>query len=200
MKWISGGENMKRITTLAAASLLAMSGAASAIGGDLATQPIELEALQVGTGDNGFGMEPNEYQMQTGQSYRLKIQAVGWHECNWQAPRFFQNAWLRKIEAGNMEIKVAQLNELEMDQNSNRGSRIDGRKEEKTSPTPLEVPNAPPSISRPVHATRRGGQSAFFHHRSRTRTTAMFRPFSDSLLRFDFSSMRAYPVCDHSDR
>lgn len=106
---------MKRITTLAAASLLAMSGAASAIGGDLATQPIELEALQVGTGDNGFGMEPNEYQMQTGQSYRLKIQAVGWHECNWQAPRFFQNAWLRKIEAGNMEIKVAQLNELEMD-------------------------------------------------------------------------------------
>jgi len=107
--------DMTRITTLAAASLLAFGGAAHAIGGDLASLPIELEALEVGTGDNGFGMTPNEYQMQTGQSYRLTIKAVGWHECNWQAPRFFQNAWLRKIEAGNMEIKVAQLNELEMD-------------------------------------------------------------------------------------
>lgn len=106
---------MTRIATLAAASALALGSAAFAAGGDLATQPIELEALQVGTGDNGFGMEPNEFHMQTGQAYRLKIQAVGWHECNWQAPRFFQNAWLRKIEAGNMEIKVAQLNELEMD-------------------------------------------------------------------------------------
>ncbi|PZX40675.1 putative cupredoxin-like copper-binding protein [Roseinatronobacter thiooxidans] len=105
---------MIRITTLAAASLLAFGGAAHAIGGDLSSLPEALE-LQVGTGDNGFGMEPSEFQMQTGQAYRLKVQAVGWHECNWQAPRFFQNAWLRKIEAGNMEIKVAQLNELEMD-------------------------------------------------------------------------------------
>lgn len=106
---------MIRITTLAAASLIAFSGAAHAVGGDLASLPVELEALQVGTGDNGFGMEPAEIRMQTGQAYRMKIEAVGWHECNWQAPRFFQNAWLRKIEAGNMEIKVAQLNELEMD-------------------------------------------------------------------------------------
>jgi uncharacterized cupredoxin-like copper-binding protein len=106
---------MTRIAIFAAASVLALGGAAHAAGGDLATQPIELEALQVGTGDNGFGMEPNEYRMQTGQSYRLTIQAVGWHECNWEAPSFFKNTWLRKIEAGNMEIKVAQLNELEMD-------------------------------------------------------------------------------------
>jgi len=105
---------MKRITTLAAASLLALSGAAHAIGGDLASLPEPLE-LQVGTGDNGFGMEPNEFQMQTGQSYRLTIQAVGWHECNWEAPSFFKNTWIRKIEAGNMEIKVAYLYELEMD-------------------------------------------------------------------------------------
>ncbi len=105
---------MKRITTLAAAGLLALTGTAHAIGGDLASLPEALE-LKVGTGDNGFGMEPNEFQMQTGQAYRLTVQAVGWHECNWEAPRFFQNVWLRKIEAGNMEIKVAQLNELEMD-------------------------------------------------------------------------------------
>ena len=105
---------MKRITTLAAASLLAMSGAAHAIGGDLASLPEALE-LKVGTGDNGFGMEPNEFQMQTGQAYRLTVQAVGWHECNWEAPSFFKNTWIRKIEAGNMEIKVAYLYELEMD-------------------------------------------------------------------------------------
>ncbi|TVP72910.1 MAG: copper-binding protein [Rhodobacteraceae bacterium] len=105
---------MKRITTLAAASLLALTGTAHATGGDLASLPEALE-LKVGTGDNGFGMEPNEFQMQTGQSYRLTVQAVGWHECNWEAPSFFKNTWIRKIEAGNMEIKVAYLYELEMD-------------------------------------------------------------------------------------
>ena len=105
---------MTRVITLAAATLLGLSGAAHAVGGDLASLPVPLE-LQVGTGDNGFGMEPNEFQMQTGQAYRLTIQAVGWHECNWEAPSFFKNTWIRKIEAGNMEIKVAYLYELEMD-------------------------------------------------------------------------------------
>ncbi|MFU8899546.1 MAG: hypothetical protein ACNA7L_11670 [Roseinatronobacter sp.] len=106
---------MTRITTLAAASLLAFGGAAHAAGGDLASVPVALEALEIGQGDNGFGVSVSEYQMQTGQAYRLTLRAVGWHECNWEAPAFFKNAWLRKIEAGNMEIKVAQLNELEMD-------------------------------------------------------------------------------------
>ncbi|MCC5968061.1 MAG: hypothetical protein JJU24_18245 [Natronohydrobacter sp.] len=105
---------MTRAITLATAALLGLSGAAHAAGGDLASLPIPLE-LQVGTGDNGFGMEPNEFQMQTGQAYRLTVQAVGWHECNWEAPSFFKNTWIRKIEAGNMEIKVAYLYELEMD-------------------------------------------------------------------------------------
>ncbi len=105
---------MKYIAPLAAASLLALTGPAYSIGGDLASLAEPLE-LQVGTGDNGFGMEPNEFQMQTGQAYRLTVQAVGWHECNWEAPSFFKNTWIRKIEAGNMEIKVAYLYELEMD-------------------------------------------------------------------------------------
>lgn len=106
---------MTRIPPLAAAALLALTGAAHAIGGDLATQPEQLETLQIGMGDNGFGVSVSEYQMQTGQAYRLKIEAVGWHECNWEAPGFFKNAWLRKIEAGGMEIKVPYLYELEMD-------------------------------------------------------------------------------------
>jgi uncharacterized cupredoxin-like copper-binding protein len=111
-------KDMNQIAIIAAAtSLLALSSAAHAAGGDLATQPVVLDTLEVGTGDNGFGMEPGEFQMQTGQAYHLNIKAVGWHECNWEAPSFFKNAWLRKIEAGGMEIKVAQLNELEMDSN-----------------------------------------------------------------------------------
>lgn len=105
---------MTRTLSLAAASLLALTATAHAIGGDLSSLPVEYE-LEVGTGDNGFGMEPTEFAMQTGQAYRLRVKAVGWHECNWEAPSFFKNAWVRKIEAGNMEIKVAQLNELEMD-------------------------------------------------------------------------------------
>ncbi len=105
---------MTRMTTFAAAALLALPGVAHAAGGDLATLPESLE-MQVGTGDNGFGIEPNEFQMRTGQAYRMTIQAVGWHECNWEAPSFFKNTWIRKIEAGGMEIKVAYLYELEMD-------------------------------------------------------------------------------------
>lgn len=105
---------MTRTTILAAASLLALTGTAHAIGGDLSSLPEELGTLEVGTGDNGFGMSVSEYRMTTGKAYHLNIQSVGWHECSWEAPSFFKNAWLRKIEAGGMEIKVAQLNELEM--------------------------------------------------------------------------------------
>lgn len=101
------------------AALTAMAAAiapltAHAIGGDLATQPVALETLEIGQGDSGFGVSVTEYRLQTGQAYSLQINAVGWHECNWEAPSFFRNAWLRKIEAGGMEIKVPSLNELEM--------------------------------------------------------------------------------------
>lgn len=100
--------------TIAAAALLGASLSAHAIGGDLATTPIALDTLEIGQGDSGFGVSVTEYQMQTGQAYSLQINAVGWHECNWEAPSFFKNAWIRKIEAGGMEIKVSSLNELEM--------------------------------------------------------------------------------------
>ncbi|MGP9805132.1 hypothetical protein [Paracoccus sp. NSM] len=100
--------------TIAAAALLGTSLSVHAAGGDLATQPIALDRLEIGQGDTGFGVSVSEYQMQTGQAYSLQINAVGWHECNWEAPSFFKNAWLRKIEAGGMEIKVPSLNELEM--------------------------------------------------------------------------------------
>lgn len=106
---------MTRIPTLAAAALLALPGVAHAVGGDLATLPETLETLEIGQGDNGFGVSVSEYHMQTGQAYRLTIEAVGWHECNWEALDFFKNTWIRKIEAGGMEIKMAFLYELEMD-------------------------------------------------------------------------------------
>jgi uncharacterized cupredoxin-like copper-binding protein len=100
---------------LLTAAFVVTASMAHAVGGDLATLPEQLETLEIGQGDNGYGVSQTEYQMQTGQAYRLMIRAVGWHECNWQATSFFRNAWLRKIEAGGMEIKVSGLNELEMD-------------------------------------------------------------------------------------
>lgn len=99
---------------VAACAALTLSVPAHAAG-DLATPLERLETLQIGLGDNGFGVSQEEYVMETGTAYRLMIEAVGYHECNWEAPSFFKNVWLRKIEAGGMEIKVAYLYELEMD-------------------------------------------------------------------------------------
>ena len=83
--------------------------------GDLAVLPERLDPIVVGTGDNALGVSVQEHHLQTGQSYRLVIEATGARECAWVAPAFFKNIWLRKIEVGTVEIKVPTVNELEFE-------------------------------------------------------------------------------------
>ena len=104
----------KTFGTTVALALLASSGAALAQGGDLSRQVEALEPLVFGGGDYGFDASVERYDIVTGTGYSLVIGSTGYHdEYAIVAPTFFRNIWLRKVEAGNVEVKASVLNELE---------------------------------------------------------------------------------------
>jgi uncharacterized cupredoxin-like copper-binding protein len=74
-----------------------------------------LEPLRFGTETDNAALEPREYRLKVGQGYRLKIQAVPGAEYAFVAPAFFRNIWIRKVEAGEVEIKSATLDEIEFE-------------------------------------------------------------------------------------
>jgi hypothetical protein len=82
--------------------------------GNLSRRPIALPTLELATGD-GFGISQTEYQIETGKAYKLEIKSTGIEECAFRADDFFRKIWLRKVEVGGLEIKTAQLNELEFE-------------------------------------------------------------------------------------
>ena len=83
--------------------------------GYLATRAIRLPDLVLGTDNTGFGLSQKEYRLETGKAYRLKIVSTGMHEYAMVAPEFFDFIWLRKVEAGGMEIKANSIYELEFE-------------------------------------------------------------------------------------
>jgi uncharacterized cupredoxin-like copper-binding protein len=109
-----------RLTRLFALSAFAGSmlfGTTQAIAeGDLTTRPEKLPDLVLGTEDDFFSMSQKQYDLETGKAYKLKIISSGMTEYAWVAPEFFQTIYLRKVEAGDMEIKAISLTELEFEQ------------------------------------------------------------------------------------
>lgn len=87
--------------------------------GDLTQRPERLDPLMLGKLTDSeildYYMEPKEYNFETGKSYRLKIQASGLKEYAFRAPGFFEAIYIRKVEAGGVEIKGLGLNELEFE-------------------------------------------------------------------------------------
>lgn len=83
--------------------------------GYLATRAEKLEPLVLGTNEIGFDVSPKQYNLRTGQAYRLLIKSSGYQEYALVAPTFFDFIWLRKIEAGGMEIKANSIYELEFE-------------------------------------------------------------------------------------
>lgn len=82
--------------------------------GNLGSRPTALPDLTIGTGENGLGVSQANYDMETGKSYSLKIISTGAKECAWVVDNgFFDKIWLRKVEAGGLEIKATSLFELE---------------------------------------------------------------------------------------
>ena len=106
----------KRWTAMA----LALAGLALAAGtvraeGDLGARGTRLDDLVVGLGESGYGVSRKDYELTTGRLYRLKIKATGAKECAWEAPQFAATIWLRKVEAGGLEIKAPTITELEFE-------------------------------------------------------------------------------------
>ena len=83
--------------------------------GDMTRRPVALPDLVLGNDDSDYFMSQTEYQLQTGQAYQLKIIASGQKEYAFQAPEFATSIFLRKIEAGGVEIKAVTLTELEFE-------------------------------------------------------------------------------------
>jgi hypothetical protein len=76
---------------------------------------VRLDTLMLGSETDSAHMAPKEYRLKSGQGYRLKIVASDQAEYALIAPALFRNIWIRKVEAGGVEIKSATLDEIEFE-------------------------------------------------------------------------------------
>lgn len=107
---------IKTIMVTGMAAAIAVSSSVAVAKGDLTRRPTKLPDLVLGTEDNRYYLSEKEYNLETGKSYKLKIISSGQTEYALQAPEFFTSIFLRKVEAGDMEIKALGLTELEFEQ------------------------------------------------------------------------------------
>ena len=107
---------VKTLSVSAIASIMAVSSVTAVAEGDLTRRPTKLPDLVLGTEDNRYQLSHKDYQLETGKSYKLKIVSSGQTEYALKAPGFFSTIFLRKIEAGDMEIKAIGITELEFEQ------------------------------------------------------------------------------------
>lgn len=83
--------------------------------GDMTRRPVALPDLVMGSDGSDYSMSQTEYQLETGQAYQLKIISNGQKEYAFQAPEFATAIYLRKVEAGGVEVKAVTLTELEFE-------------------------------------------------------------------------------------
>ncbi|MGV8842427.1 MAG: copper-binding protein [Pseudomonas sp.] len=83
--------------------------------GDLTRRGTALPDLLLGSEESDYSLSQKEYQLETGKAYQLKIIASGKKEYAFQAPEFATSIFLRKVEAGGVEIKAITLTELEFE-------------------------------------------------------------------------------------
>ena len=105
---------IKILPMLGLASVMALSGVVSAKG-DLTRKPVALPDLVMGSEESDYSFSHKSYQLETGTAYKLEIISSGLKEYALQAPEFFASIYLRKVEAGGMEIKAVSLTELEFE-------------------------------------------------------------------------------------
>lgn len=83
--------------------------------GDLTLRTQTLPPLAFGSEQSDYAVSQKRYELETGIAYRLKISSDGQKECAFQAPEFAHSIFLRKVEAGGVEIKAVTLLELEFE-------------------------------------------------------------------------------------
>ncbi len=94
---------------------LLLNAAAVQAAGDLTQRTERLPDLVMGSEESDYSLSQKEYQLETGKAYRLKLVASGRKEYAFQAPEFATSIYLRKVEAGGVEIKAVGLTELEFE-------------------------------------------------------------------------------------
>ncbi len=101
--------------TFCLASALLLLAAQADAAGYLGKRAERLPPLRIGIGDDGYGMEPKSYEIETGKGYKLKVIATGLVECELEMREFLDNVWIRQLEAGDVEFKVATISVIELD-------------------------------------------------------------------------------------
>lgn len=102
------------IALVVAASLVA--GSPARAEGYIAGKAEALPDLEIGLGESGLEKKGGDYSIVTGKGYSLKIKSTGKHECAIVAPQFFNNIYVRKVEINKVEVKLAGLIEIEMEE------------------------------------------------------------------------------------
>ena len=73
--------------------------------GDLTRKPQALPDLGRGNEESDYSFSENRYELETGTAYKRESIASGLKEYDLQATGFFASIYLRKEDAGGMEIK-----------------------------------------------------------------------------------------------
>ena len=108
--------SLLRTLSLPAVLILGMVGFDSAsAGGDLTRRTEALPDLVLGSEASDYSLSHSGYQLETGKAYQLKIISTGRKEYAFQAPELATSIYLRKVEAGGVEIKAVTLTELEFE-------------------------------------------------------------------------------------
>jgi len=105
---------MFRTFVSAALCTLVAAGPASAAG-YLGARAEKLEPLRIGIGDDGYGMEPKEYRIETGKGYKLTVQSTGLVECELDMREFLDSVWVRQLQAGDVEVLNPVFSVVELD-------------------------------------------------------------------------------------
>jgi len=105
---------VKSLSVAVMAASISLSGSVLAKG-DLTRKPVALPDLVMGSEQSDYSLSEKRYELETGIAYKLEITSSGLKEYALQAPEFFTSIYLRKVEAGGMEIKAMTLTELEFE-------------------------------------------------------------------------------------
>ena len=106
---------MRKCLLSVSALLFAIAAADADAAGYLGRRAQKLPPLRIGIGEDGYGMEPKRYELETGKGYKLDVISTGNVECELVMREFMDNVWLRMIQAGEVEFKVPYVSVFELD-------------------------------------------------------------------------------------
>jgi uncharacterized cupredoxin-like copper-binding protein len=100
--------------SLAALSLVAVLAATPVLAeGNLAAKGVDLPELKIDTAELKFSQ--NEYDLETGKYYRLKISSDGGDEISFMAPQLWSNAWINSVSIDDVGVEATGLQAIAFD-------------------------------------------------------------------------------------